>query len=155
MKPQGHQRIKISLIMLKQTHLLSHSPSAHQTSAVCGPFENDEAKNITVNFPTSTFGNKSLLIICFRQHGNCTMLFLHLLFWILIFNMLSSADSHSCTQKVQTNNGCILNWVTSFSKAWVWKISNLQSKMIAYLMLAHTIYLYVPICFLCMTDVKT
>ncbi len=59
------------------------------------------------------------------------------------------------TQKVQTNDGYILNWVTSFSKAWVWEISNLQSKMIAYLILAHTIYLFVPICFLCMTDVKT
>ncbi len=100
------------LIMRKQTHLLSHSPSAYQTSAVCGPFENDEAKNITVNFPSSTFGNKCVLLKHIMsthlfpnvEDGKLTVmffcfiiwiLFLHLLFWILIFNMLSSADSHS------------------------------------------------------------
>lgn len=71
--PQGHQPIKIYLIMLKQTHLLSHSPSAIETSTVCDLLKKKK-KAQKISFQASTFGNKFLLIIRCSQHAKCKIL---------------------------------------------------------------------------------
>lgn len=80
------------------------------------------------------------------KYSTCSAQQTHTLLYVNMYLKVNTVQSH---------NSYIFNWVARISKAWVWELSNLQSKIVAYLILALTIYLFVPICFLCMINVKT